>query len=61
MDYQNKILDILKNAYDLNTQVLQSQNKELLKDQNFADLFEAFWISNIKLKNIIDLIEITNK
>jgi len=58
MHYQEKVLGILKNSYELNFKILQAQNKELLKDQKFADLYEAYWISNIKLKNAIDLFEI---
>lgn len=49
---------MLKKNYELNLQILQSQNEEYLQDEKFAKLFEAYWISNLKIKNIIELLEI---
>lgn len=60
MNYLNKVLIILKNTHDLNEQILQTQDMESLADHNFANLYEAYSISNHKLKNAIDLLELIN-
>ncbi|RJE88710.1 hypothetical protein D3P07_12030 [Paenibacillus sp. 1011MAR3C5] len=58
MNYHEKIINILKTTYDLNARILESQNQEFFSDHNFTTLYEAYWISNLKIKNAIELLEV---
>lgn len=59
MGYYEHILNILQNTYDLNARILESQKQEFFADHNFTTLYEAYWISNLKIKNAIELLELT--
>lgn len=58
MHYGREILKILNTTYALNTKILEEQNTDLMRNKQFSNLFEAYWISNIKIKNAIELLEI---
>ncbi|MCM3082147.1 hypothetical protein [Brevibacillus invocatus] len=58
MDYRKELYNILLDTYLANQKVLEDQNDTLLKDPNFSSLYQAYWISNNKLKNALDLYQI---
>ncbi len=58
MNHQSKVLAILKNLYELNTKILRSQNTKSFDEQSFVELYEAYSLSNHKLKNAIELLQI---
>lgn len=61
MNVPSVTIDLLKNVYKKNLSVLNSQNSDLLeKSDEFTKLYQNYWISNERLKNIIEAIDILN-
>lgn len=53
------IMQILNDLYEDNLSILKNQKYELLeKNSEFSSLFNSFMLSNERLKNIINTIEV---
>lgn len=61
MEIPTEIIELLRNIYKKNLSILDSQNsKSLEKNNDFTKLFQNYWISNERLKNIIQTIDTLN-
>ena len=53
----NLIIKLLQDTYNTNEKILHNQDEEHLQtSREMFELYQAYWISNAKIKNIIDLI-----
>jgi hypothetical protein len=61
MDYHNELLHTLVINYEQNLKFLENQDPLLLNDSEYHKLYRAYWLSNVKIKNLIEIIEIMNQ
>jgi hypothetical protein len=62
MEEMKTIIDFLKKISTQNNAVLNScQEDKLMQDVEYENLYQAYWISDFRLKNIIALLEAVEK
>lgn len=57
LNTEDKVIEILKSIYIQNKNLLESYS-DSYKDESHFKFYEAYWTNNLRLKNIIDLLEV---
>lgn len=61
MDVPNVVISKLRNIYEKNSIILNSQNSmDLESNSHLTKLYQSYWISNERLKNILEIIDTLN-
>lgn len=61
MDVPNTVIDMIRNIYEKNLIILNSQSSiDWDNNREMTKLFQSYWISNERLKNILDTIDALN-
>ncbi|KQU58730.1 hypothetical protein ASG66_17065 [Bacillus sp. Leaf406] len=60
--YDKEVLKLLQNIYQKNLDILNNQDEEKINfNTELYKLYKNYWLSNEKLKSVIDLIELDEK